>query len=338
MDDEKVLSVRDLKVHFPVKKGLFRHTVGHVKAVDGVSFDLYRGKTLGLVGESGCGKTTVAKALVRLVAASGGEVTCKGVDILSCSEAELKPFRKQMQMIFQDPFSSLDPKMTVGEIVGEAVKFHRPEEESEKLVHEYMELTGLRREYAQRYPHEFSGGQRQRVGIARALATEPAIVIADEPVSALDVSVQAKSLNLMKRLQQQLHVSYLFITHDLSVVKHIAHSIAVMYLGNIVELLPSPALRDGARHPYTQALISAIPAALPGQRKKRIGLEGEIPSPINAPEGCKFQTRCRYATAICRKKQPMLETIIRRDLEPHQIACHHWQDIKRDQKAAEGKQ
>lgn len=326
MKGEKVLSVKDLKVWFPVRKGVLQKTVGHVKAVDGVSFDLYRGKTLGLVGESGCGKTTVAKALVKLVPACGGEVICHGRNMLECSRDELKGLRKQVQMIFQDPFSSLDPRMSVGNIIGEAVKFHRPEENSEELVHRYMELTGLRKEYYQRYPHEFSGGQRQRIGIARALATEPSIVIADEPVSALDVSVQAKALNLMKKLQSELGVSYLFITHDLSVVKHISHTIAVMYLGNIVEIFPSAKLAEGTYHPYTRALISSIPKSLPGQRRTPVRLEGEIPSPIDAPTGCKFQTRCRFKSAICEQEQPMLVEIDPPG-EEHRVACHHWRTI-----------
>lgn len=324
MIDNQVLSVRNLKVYFPVKKGVFKKTVGYVKAVDDISFDLYRGKTLGLVGESGCGKTTVAKALVRLVEAHEGEIICKDKNILNVSSSELKTLRKEMQMIFQDPFSSLDPKMTVGNIIGEAVKFHRPGENTEKLVLDYMEITGLRREHYQRYPHEFSGGQRQRIGIARALATQPSIVIADEPVSALDVSVQAKALNLMKKLQQELQVSYLFITHDLSVVKHISHTIAVMYLGSIVEIFPSSQLKSGTKHPYTRALISSIPAQLPGQSRDRIQLEGEIPSPMNAPPGCKFVTRCLYATEICKDQRPHLEAAG----DEHQVACHHWQNLE----------
>ncbi|SLM32221.1 oligopeptide transporter subunit; ATP-binding component of ABC superfamily [Desulfamplus magnetovallimortis] len=306
---EKVLSVRGLKVYFPVKKGIFKKTVGHVKAVDGVSFDIYRGKTLGLVGESGCGKTTVAKAIVKLVHAHEGEVICKGTDLLTAKPSKLRELRKHIQMIFQDPFSSLDPKMTVGNIIGEAVKFHRPDEDTEKLVLNYMEITGLRGEYYKRYPHEFSGGQRQRIGIARALATEPSIVVADEPVYALDVSVQAKALNLMKNLQQRLDLSYLFITHDLSVVKHISHQIAVMYLGSIVEIFNSKDLKNKTVHPYTRALISSIPSSTPGQKREEIILQGEIPSPMNAPPGCKFQTRCQYKTSICEKVKPELEPI-----------------------------
>ncbi|GAB6143634.1 ABC transporter ATP-binding protein [Desulfocicer niacini] len=323
-ESEKVLSVKDLKVYFPVKKGIFKKTVGYVKAVDGVSFDLFKGRTLGLVGESGCGKTTVAKALVKLVPAHQGQVICREQDILTAPAPELRKLRKNIQMIFQDPFSSLDPKMTVGNIIGEAVKFHRPGENVEKLVQDCMEITGLRREYDKRYPHEFSGGQRQRIGIARALATEPAIVIADEPVSALDVSVQARVLNLMKSLQQRLDIAYLFITHDLSVVKHISHNIAVMYLGGIVEIFNSKDLKNGTVHPYTQALISSIPSAKPGQKKNQIELTGELPSPMDAPPGCRFHTRCPYNITRCETHRPSLELV-----NPgHFVACHRWKEIK----------
>ena len=321
---EKVLSVRDLKVYFPVKKGIFKKTVGHVKAVDGVSFDLFKGRTLGLVGESGCGKTTVAKALVKLVPAHQGQVIWQNQDLLTAPAPELRKLRKNIQMIFQDPFSSLDPKMTVGNIIGEAVKFHRPGENVRKIVQDCMEITGLRREYDKRYPHEFSGGQRQRIGIARALATEPAIVIADEPVSALDVSVQARVLNLMKSLQQRLNIAYLFITHDLSVVKHISHDIAVMYLGSIVEIFNSKDLKNGTVHPYTRALISSIPSAMPGQKRNQIELTGEIPSPMDAPPGCRFQTRCPYKITRCETHRPLLEIV----KIGHTVACHHWKEIK----------
>lgn len=320
-----LLSVQDLKVYFPIRKGLFQKTVAHVKAVDGVSFELSPGQTLGLVGESGCGKTTVAKALVQLVPTHHGKVFCQGNNIFTSRGSERKKLRKEMQMIFQDPFSSLDPRMTVGNIIGEAVKHHRPDENIEELVLHYMKLCGLRSDFYQRYPHEFSGGQRQRVGIARALATEPSLVIADEPVSALDVSVQAKVLNLMKKLQRELNIAYLFISHDLSVVKHISHKIAVMYLGSIVEIFPSSSLKFATKHPYTRALISSIPSSIPGQTQQRIELKGEIPSPINAPSGCKFQTRCNYATELCRQAAPELQKID----QDHRIACHHWKQTDR---------
>ena len=322
---ESILSVRDLKVHFPVKKGVFKKTMGHVKAVDGVSFDLYPGQTLGLVGESGWGKTTVATALVKLVAATEGKVRLKGMDLFTLPTRELREHRRHIQMIFQDPFSSLDPKMTVGQIIGEAVEFHRPDADIQAEVMNYMKITGLRPEVYNRYPHEFSGGQRQRIGIARALATEPAIVIADEPVSALDVSVQAKVLNLMKRLQKDLGIAYLFITHDLSVVKHVSDRIAVMYLGNMVELFDAKDIRKGTVHPYTRALISSIPARLPGETVEKIALEGEIPSPINAPAGCKFQTRCPHKDGICEAERPELTPLTAGS--DHLVACHHWKTI-----------
>ncbi len=323
MHDDKILAVKNLKVYFPVKKGLFKKTVGHVKAVDDVSFDLYRGRTLGLVGESGCGKTTVAKAIVRLIEAFDGQVECKGRDLLSLKAKELRQMRSQIQMIFQDPYSSLDPKMTVGNIIGEPIKFHRPQEDAEKLVLEYMEITGLRKEFYKRYPHEFSGGQRQRIGIARALASAPEIVIADEPVSALDVSVQAKVLNLMRDLQKRFALSYLFITHDLSVVKHISDHIAVMYLGNIVETFPAKAIKTAPVHPYTRALIASVPVSEPRKKIARVPLEGEIPSPINAPPGCKFTSRCPYKTAICTTTLPSPEKVAHN----HFVACHHWENI-----------
>ena len=320
---KRVLSVKNLKVYFPVKKGILKKTVGHVKAVDNVSFDLYRGQTLGLVGESGCGKTTIAKAIVRLIDAFDGQVECQGKDLLNLRPKELREMRSQIQMIFQDPYSSLDPKMTVGNIIGEPIKFHRPQENVEKLVLEYMEITGLRKEYYKRYPHEFSGGQRQRIGIARALASAPQIVLADEPVSALDVSVQAKVLNLLRDLQKRFSLSYLFITHDLSVVKHISDRIAVMYLGNIVETFSAKAIKTAPVHPYTRALIASIPVSEPGKKMTRIPLEGEIPSPIDAPPGCKFAGRCRFKTELCIAVLPALEKVA----EGHWAACHHWKSI-----------
>jgi len=317
-----VLTIKDLKVWFPVKRGILKRTVGHVKAVDGVSLSLPRGKTLGLVGESGCGKTTLAKACVRLVPAMEGEVKVGGKDILTEGGASLRKLRAQIQMIFQDPFSSLDPKMTVGNIIGEPIRFHRPTEDAEALVHHYMEVTGLRKEAFNRYPHEFSGGQRQRIGIARALATNPAVVVCDEPVSALDVSIQARVLNLMKRLQKEMNLSYLFISHDLSVIRHIADEVAVMYLGHIVERFPAGSIAKGTLHPYTQALIASIPIPEPGRRLDDSVLEGETPSPMDAPGGCTFQTRCPHRTELCVAKRPVLESVD----ENHEVACHHWRE------------
>jgi len=322
--EEKILSAKNLKVYFPVKKGFLKKTVGHVKAVDDISFDLFKGKTLGLVGESGCGKTSVAKAIVKLVKAYSGQVIFNGKDLLQLSSGELRKTRSDIQMIFQDPFSSLNPKMTIGNIIGEPIRFHRPLSNVGKQVLDYMEITGLRKEHYKRYPHEFSGGQRQRIGIARALASNPKIVIADEPVSALDVSIQAKVLNLLKKLQKQYNLSYLFITHDLSVVKHISDQIAVMYLGSIVEIFNSRDIKENTVHPYTKALISSVPSPLPGTANQKILLKGEIPSPMNAPVGCKFNTRCLFKTLICKKQRPVLETIE----NGHSVACHHWKRIR----------
>ena len=321
----RVLSVENLRVHFPVKKGLLKKTVGHIKAVDGVSFDLWEGKTLGLVGESGCGKTTVAKAIVRLIGESRGRIVCRNRNLLELNGRELRRMRSHIQMIFQDPFSSLDPKKTVGDIIGEPIKFHRPKENAERLVKTYMQLTGLREEFYKRYPHEFSGGQRQRIGIARALAPQPEIIVADEPVSALDVSVQAKVLNLMKDLQRRLKLSYLFITHDLSVVKHISDQIVVMYLGRIVERFDANAIGKEVVHPYTKALIACVPVSEPRKRAKRQVLEGEIPSPLNVPKGCCFVTRCPYEIRRCHEEAPAEEKV----REGHSVACHRWKTIGR---------
>ena len=321
-----VLSVRDLKVWFPVKKGIVKKVVGYVKAVDGVSFELRKGETFGLVGESGCGKTSVGKAVVRLNPITDGEVVLNGIDITSMGVNELRQHRSALQMIFQDPYSSLNPRMTVGDIIGEPIRFYRPECDSKAEILKYMEQAGLRKEYIQRYPHEFSGGQRQRIGIARALACQPEVIIADEPVSALDVSIQAQIINLMKKLQNELGLSYLFIAHDLSVVKHISDRIGVMYLGTLMEVAVSDDLYKKPLHPYTQALIASIPIPDPKRRFEKVPLGGEIPSPLNMPPGCKFQTRCPHATELCRIESPVLE-----EVEPdHLLACHHYKTINTD--------
>lgn len=321
--EERILKVENLKVYFPIKKGIMKKTVGYIKAVDGISFDLKPGETIGLVGESGCGKTSTGKALVRLNSIYEGKVYYNDQSLTELNDKEFNKLRPDIQMIFQDPFSSLNPRMTVGEIIGEPLKFHKKNEDTTELVLRYMELTGLRKEYLKRYPHEFSGGQRQRIGIARALALEPKLIIADEPVSALDVSIQAQIINLMMKLQKELNLSYIFIAHDLSVVKHISDRIVVMYLGNIMEISPSNKLYSEPFHPYTKSLISSIPIPEPRKKKTKNFLQGEIPSPLNSPIGCKFCTRCKYADDLCKEKRPVFETVE----GEHQIACHHWRKI-----------
>lgn len=323
MTDQIVLKVEDLKVYFPVKKGLLKKTIGHVKAVDGVSFELKRGETFGLVGESGCGKTTTGKAIVRLEPIFAGKIYSKGEEITHLSNTQMLPHRVITQMIFQDPYSSLNPRMTIGAIIAEPIRFHRPQADVMAEVVTYMEMAGLRKELMLRYPHEFSGGQRQRIGIARALACQPEIIIADEPVSALDVSIQSQIINLMKQLQRELGLTYLFIAHDLSVVKHISDRIGVMYLGSLMEVCESKELYRNPLHPYTQALFASVPIPDPRKRSEKVPLQGEIPSPLNTPPGCKFQTRCPYATALCRTTVPALEP----SSDEHYIACHHWKDI-----------
>lgn len=318
-----ILEVEELKVYFPVKSGILRRVKGQVKAVDGVSLSVEPGKTLGLVGESGCGKTTTGRAIVGLEKASGGRVRYRGMEISSMSEADLRPHRKGIQMIFQDPFSSLDPKMSVGNIIAEPLRLHRHGADIEKLVYDYMDMTGLPREFARRYPHEFSGGQRQRIGIARAIAPKPDLIIADEPVSALDVSIQAQILNLMRRLQREMGVSYLFIAHDLAVVQHIADHVAVMYLGTIVERAKSTDLYDNAKHPYTIALLRSIPIPDPVQAGNKLPIEGELPSPMDELPGCPFVGRCPYVTEVCHIERPRLEEV----QEEHMVACHHWRSI-----------
>ena len=322
-DDQYILMVNQLKKYFPIKGGLMSQTVGHVKAVDGVTFNLKRGHTMGLVGESGCGKSTTGRTILRLaVKKTGGQVLFNGKEVYDMTGRELRNLRTKMQIIFQDPFSSLSPRLPVGEIIGEAVREHNlvPKAEFNDYIDQVMDNCGLQPYHKTRYPHEFSGGQRQRICIARALALNPEFVVCDEPVSALDVSIQAQIINLLKELQDKYNLTYLFISHDLSMVKHISDRVGVMYLGSMVELASNYDLYGEPLHPYTQALISAIPMADPDGEatRERIKLEGEVPSPINPPPGCKFRPRCRYAMDICEKEAPKLI-----EVKPnHFVACH----------------
>lgn len=303
---EKLLEVRNLKKHFPIKGGVLSKVVGHVYAVDGVSFFLNKGETLGLVGESGCGKSTTGRLILRLIDLTDGEVQFEGRNISNLPKQEMRALRRDMQIIFQDPYASLNPRMTVGKIVGEPLRIHKVAQgkELKDRVNELLEKVGLHSEHSRRYPHEFSGGQRQRIGIARALALNPKMIVADEPVSALDVSIQAQVINLLEDLKNEFNLSYLFIAHDLSVVEYMSDRVAVMYLGKIVELAPSNKLYSDPKHPYTQALLSAVPIPNPRNEKKRQILEGDVPSPINPPRGCHFHTRCIYCSDECSKFEP----------------------------------
>jgi oligopeptide transport system ATP-binding protein len=316
-----LLEVKNLKVHFPVKRGMFSPAREFVKAVDEVSFSIAPGETLGLVGESGCGKTTLGRAIVRLVEPTAGSIFLEGADITRVEGAALRAQRRRLQMIFQDPYGSLNPRMTVEDLVGEALDIHGLAENKsarQKRVGELLRAVGLDATYAQRYPHEFSGGQRQRIGIARSLAVEPKLIVCDEPVSALDVSVQAQIINLLQDLQQQRGLAYLFIAHDLAVVEHISQRVMVMYLGKIVELADAKAIIGAPKHPYTQALISAVPVVDPDSKRQRIILPGDVPSPIHPPSGCPFHPRCPVAEARCRTEIPAL-----REIGPgHFAACH----------------
>lgn len=317
-----LLEVQNLKIHFPVQHGVFSRTREFVKAVDDVSFSIVPGETLGLVGESGCGKTTLGRAIVRLVAPTAGRVLFEGEDIARMSSGELRARRRKFQMIFQDPYGSLNPRMTVEDIVGEALDIHGLVDSKSaraKRVAELLQAVGLDAAYAQRYPHEFSGGQRQRIGIARALAVEPKLIVCDEPVSALDVSVQAQIINLLQDLQQQHGIAYLFIAHDLAVVEHISRRVMVMYLGKVVELAEAKALIRSPQHPYTQALISAVPEVDPETRRQRIVLPGDVPSPIHPPPGCRFHPRCPIAEQpLCITNSPAW----RETGANHWAACH----------------
>ncbi|GGO20782.1 ABC transporter ATP-binding protein [Microbispora rosea subsp. aerata] len=324
-DAESILEVRDLVKHFPLTQGIVvKRQIGAIKAVDGVSFDLHRGETLGIVGESGCGKSTLAKLLMALERPTSGSVRIRGKDITAARGAELKRMRRNIQMVMQDPYTSLNPRMTVGDIVGEPFEIHpdvAPKGDRRRRVQELLEVVGLNPDHINRYPHQFSGGQRQRIGIARGLALQPEIIICDEPVSALDVSIQAQVMNLLERLQDEFDLSYIFIAHDLSVVRHISDRVAVMYLGKIVELGSDSEIYDTPTHPYTQALLSAVPVPDPEGRetRQRIILQGDPPSPANPPSGCHFRTRCWKAQDICAEQRPALEV---RPGSAHPSACH----------------
>jgi peptide/nickel transport system ATP-binding protein len=317
---EPILIVKNQKKYFPIKKNFFGKPTHFLRAVDDVSFTVEKGKTLGIVGESGCGKTTLGRTILRLHEITSGEVIYKGIDITKISKKELRKLRPKIQIIFQDPFSSLSPRLTVGEIIGEAVREHNivPASEYKDYVMQIMKNCGLQPHYFERYPHEFSGGQRQRICIARALALKPDLVICDEPVSALDVSIQAQIINLLEDLQNNFGLAYIFISHDLSVIEHISHDVGVMYLGSMVEMAPKQAIFKNPLHPYTQALFSAIPIPDPKVRRNRIILDGDIPSPANPPKGCKFHTRCQYCHEICKTKIPELREI----KKGHKVACH----------------
>jgi peptide/nickel transport system ATP-binding protein/oligopeptide transport system ATP-binding protein len=319
--DGQLLEVEGLKKHFPIHTGMFSRVSDYVYAVDGVSFEIARGETLGLVGESGCGKSTVGRTLLKLLEPTAGKIVFRGTDITDLGRDGMLPYRRQMQMIYQDPYASLNPRMSAGEIVGEPLVIHRvggAAERRERVAH-LFERVGLRPELMHSFPHEFSGGQRQRIGIARALALSPELIVGDEPVSALDVSIQAQIINLLIDLQDEFSLSYLFVAHDLAVVEHISHRVAVMYLGRIVEMTDKTSLFETPLHPYTEALLSAVPIPkAQAKGRKRVILTGDVPSPINPPPGCHFHQRCRYAMARCRTEAPVLREV----MPGHLAACH----------------
>ena len=317
---ETCLKVTDLKMYFPVKSGIFSKARS-LKAVDGVSFSIAQGETMGLVGESGCGKTTVGRTILKLYEATGGSIVYKGTDITGFDDQEMRPYRRKMQMIFQDPYTSLDPRMNVEAILSEPIRALKLCSEGDRRdrVRELIQMVGLKADHLNRYPHEFSGGQRQRIGIARALAAEPEFIVCDEPISALDVSIQAQVINILEELQHKFGFTYLFISHDLSMVRHISHQVGVMYLGNLIEYAQVDELYDNMLHPYTKSMISAVPVADPNQARqnKRIVLQGDVPSPIDPPPGCPFRARCAYAKEICGREKPELKKIN----DDHLVAC-----------------
>ena len=320
MAEKPLLDVKHLKKHFPIKGGVFSKTIGYVYAVDDINFTLEKGETLGLVGESGCGKSTTGRTILRLIEPTDGAIYFEGQDITNLDKSAMRALRREMQIIFQDPYASLNPRMTVGSIIGEPLEIHKIAKGSEKeeRVASLLQKVGLRAEDMRKYPHEFSGGQRQRIGIARALALNPKLIVCDEPVSALDVSIQAQVINLLEDLQAEFGLSYLFIAHNLNVVEHISNRVAVMYLGQIVELASDEELYKNPQHPYTEALLSAVPIPDPTVKKKRIILEGDVPSPINPPKGCHFHTRCMYKDKICEEVEPEFKDIG----GGHWVACH----------------
>jgi oligopeptide transport system ATP-binding protein len=318
---EVLIEVQNLKKYFPIKKGVFSKTIGNVKAVDDVSFKINKGETLGLVGESGCGKTTIGRSILRLIEPTGGKVLFEGNDVIKMNSKDLKQVRKEMQIIFQDPYSSLNPRMTVGGMISEIIKYHRiaEGEAAEKKVYDILEMVGLSKLHARRYPHEFSGGQRQRIGVARAISVEPKFIVCDEPVSALDVSIQSQIINLLQDLQKELHLTYLFISHDLSVVEHISDRVSVMYLGQIVEVADVKELYAHTKHPYSQALLSAVPVPDPRLKRSRIILTGDVPSPANVPSGCYFHPRCpQIIKGECERIRPELAQLNQTD---HEVKC-----------------
>jgi oligopeptide/dipeptide ABC transporter ATP-binding protein len=322
---EPLLAVRDLRKHFPIRKGLFSRVAGHVRAVDGVSFDLAQGETLGLVGESGCGKTTTGRCLLRLIEPTSGSIRFAGRDVTSLPPRELRALRRQMQIVFQDPYSSLNPRLTIGSMLAEPLAIHglARGQAARDRVAQLLTLVGMSPDHARRYPHEFSGGQRQRLGIARALAVEPKLLVLDEPVSALDVSIQAQIVNLLRDLQRELSLTYLFVAHDLSVVEHISTRVAVMYLGRIVELAPREVLYRDPRHPYTQSLLSAVPVPDPDRRSQRIILKGDVPSPANPPPGCRFHPRCPLTAKLGEQARCSADDPPLREIAPgHWLSCH----------------